>query len=195
MDLYSLLSEIELDVKELKLLINSSSSAADGSSKSLLLRNINQTKEHLDSLSALLTAEPDVQSVDIDEHHGLLPPKVDSAEVAEPEVKMPEGAADPTAEPEHDEEPENEATTVSDAIIADVMPKGELRSVLSLNDSFLYARELFGGSMESLNNFLDRASQLRSSDDASRLLKASVDDGADENVIEEMLLLLKRYFE
>ena len=150
-----LLTDIELDVHELKYLMESFSKESTQTLSELLKRSITRMQGHLDELLQ-----------DVDTVCESLPPspiveeyKESDTFVAEPEPPVVEE----TIEEEEEEPVADESVTEESVFIEDEVSKptvlgesiklsaGGLRQSISLNDSFRFSRELFGGDTDLMN--------------------------------------------
>lgn len=81
----------------------------------------------------------------------------------------------PLSEPSADEVPQDEPVVENDieaVKVAEVEPTaiGDIRRNLTINDKFLFKRELFGGSDEEFNDTLDLISAMHSREEAAEYL-------------------------
>lgn len=160
----ALLNDIELDVQELKCLIEAVSNRPDAALKSVAKRNILQMRSRLDML---------LQQLD---------------EESSPAICQPEVIVEPVAEPLP--EPVLSATILADRI----KPAGDLRSFISLNDSFRFSRELFGNDTELMNRVLQQIGEMNSLDMALAFVASKVKVEEENEVMADFVELLKKYF-
>lgn len=154
--MHALLNDIELDIEELKCLIEAISAKPDSALRSVARRNVIQMRARLDALLRLLDQEQPV------------------AQAPRP-VEVPEPAAAP--------------------ILAEkIKPATDLRHSISLNDSFRFSRELFGGDMESMNRLLQQMGEMASLDAALVLLSSKIQIDEENEVMNDFMELLKKYF-
>ncbi len=170
--MHALLEDIELDVQELKCttLAVMKGEAADEVAKRSLIR----LKERLAALEHAL-----------DEH------SAERVAVASPlhEESGPEERN--TSSSAEAEEPAGETA----AILADcIRVSVRLRRALSLNDSFRFAHELFGGDMALMNSALDTLEKSASLAEAQETLHTLVSAGEENPALEEFTELLKKHF-
>lgn len=154
--MHALLNDIELDIEELKCLIEAISAKPDSALRNVARRNVIQMRTRLDALLRLLDeAQPVAQ--------------------APRPVEVPEPAAAP--------------------ILAEkIKPATDLRHSISLNDSFRFSRELFGGDMESMNRLLQQMGEMASLDAALVLLSSKIQIDEENEVMNDFMELLKKYF-
>ena len=156
----ALLNDIELDVQELKCLIEAVSNRPDAALKSVAKRNILQMRSRLDML---------LQQLD---------------ELSSPATPQPEVTVEPV------EEPVPAATILADRI----KPAGDLRSSISLNDSFRFSRELFGNDTELMNRMLQQIGEMNSSDMALAFVASKLKVDEENEAMADFVELLKKYF-
>lgn len=238
-----LLTDIELDVHELKYLMDSFSKKPTQTLSELLKRSIQRMQERLEQLSEDIDAVqiepsdsfkieeskiPIVESeadpiIPIVEETVVKDTVADNVEneesleseeliaVQEPQTVVEEVIED-NDEPliEEDDEPlievieENESTEDDESPII-VEPRssilGEsiklsagLRQSISLNDSFRFSRELFGGDSETMNRVIEQISVMSSYKTAIAFLSSKVDLSKESESLTDFLELLKKYF-
>lgn len=152
----ALLNDIELDIQELKCLIEAISAKSDSALRNVARRNILQMRDRLDVLLQRLDEEQSVR------------------EVPRP-VEVPEAVATP--------------------ILAErIKPVADLQRSISLNDSFRFSRELFGGDMELMNRLLQQIGEMASLDAALVLLSSKVQIDEENEAANDFIELLKKYF-
>lgn len=152
----ALLNDIELDIQELKCLIEAISAKSDSALRNVARRNILQMRDRLDVLLQRLDEEQPVR------------------EVPRP-VEVPEAVATP--------------------ILAErIKPVANLQRSISLNDSFRFSRELFGGDMELMNRLLQQIGEMASLDAALVLLSSKVQIDEENEAANDFIELLKKYF-
>ena len=231
-----LLTDIELDVHELKLLMNTFSKEPTQTLSELLKRSILRMQERLEQLSEEISA---------------VPVEASSSPVAEAEIEAPivEEQAPVIEEIEYQvtEEPvveDNEATTpgedepvivqelqtaveetvIEEPVVEDEMEEKEaedeseddesllikepkaavlgesikmaagLRHSISLNDSFRFSRELFGGNTDLMNRVIEQISVMSSYKTAVAFLSSKVELNEEKEAVNDFLELLKKYF-
>lgn len=238
-----LLTDIELDVHELKYLMDSFSKEPTQTLSELLKRSIQRMQERLEQLSEDIDAvqiEPSDSSIIEEskipiverEADPIIPiieetivkdtvcDNVENEESLESEeliaVQEPQTVVEEVIEDndepliEEDDEPlievieENEPTEDDESPII-VEPRssilGEsiklsagLRQSISLNDSFRFSRELFGGDLETMNRVIEQISVMSSYKTAIAFLSSKVDLSKESESLTDFLELLKKYF-
>ena len=220
-DMQALLNDIELDIQELKCLMEAVSRKPDSALREVAKRNIVQMRGRLDILLEQLDrgAIPENELPDrtIDPT-----PEQESAAAAEEEeeeivVGNPEKDEEPVIVPEAPEMPEPEqlelpevtvepaqsaevsmkieTNTASTPILAErIKTAGDLRRSISLNDSFRFSRELFGGSMEQMNHVLQQIGEMHSLDAALVFLSSKIKVEEENEAKVDLVELLKKYF-
>ena len=193
-----LLTDIELDVHELKYLMESFSKESTQTLSELLKRSITRMQGHLDELLQ-----------DVDTVCESLPPspiveeyKESDTFVAEPEPSVVEE----TIEEEEEEPVADESVTEESVFIEDEVSKptvlgesiklsaGGLRQSISLNDSFRFSRELFGGDTDLMNRVIEQISVMSSYKTAVAFLSSKADMNEENEAAIDFLELLKKYF-
>ena len=219
-----LLADIELDVHELKYLMDSFTKEPTQTLSELLKRSVARMQGRLDelsqeidsvelvSLSSFVVEETVVKENEItaqekDASVIIQSPKpVIAAEEAEAAAEEAEAAAAAAAEEEEEEE-EEEEPVIEEAplIIKKEEPKnavlGEsiklaagLRHSISLNDSFRFSRELFKGDTDLMNRVIEQISVMGSYKTAVAFLSSKVEIDEEKDAVVDFLELLKKYF-
>ena len=163
-DMQALLNDIELDVQELKCLIQSISTDANPVLKIVAKRNIRQMQERLDALTKLL-----------DETFVTIPAE-QNAPVA---VKT-------------DLEPE--VASASQILAERIKPATDLRHAISLNDSFRFTRELFNGDAACMNEIVRQLGEASSLDEAMSIFISTVQPDEENEAAADFVELLRKYF-
>ena len=200
-----LLADIELDVHELKYLMDSFTKEPTQTLSELLKRSVARMQGRLDELS---------QEIDSVELVSLSSFVVEETVVKENEITAQEKDASviiqspkpviaaAAAEEEEEEEPVIEEAPV---IIKKEEPKnavlGEsiklaagLRHSISLNDSFRFSRELFKGDTDLMNRVIEQISVMGSYKTAVAFLSSKVEIDEERDAVVDFLELLKKYF-
>ena len=223
-DMQALLNDIELDIQELKCLMEAVSRKPDSALREVAKRNIVQMRGRLDILLKQLDrgAIPENELPDriINPLPELLPAAAAAEEEKEEEeivVGNPEKDEEPVIVPEAPEMPEPEqlelpevtvepaqsaevsmkieTNTASTPILAErIKTAGDLRRSISLNDSFRFSRELFGGSMEQMNHVLQQIGEMHSLDAALVFLSSKIKVEEENEAKVDLVELLKKYF-
>ena len=229
----ALLNDIELDIQELKCLMEAVSRKPDSALREVAKRNIVQMRGRLDILLEQLDREALPENELPDRIINPMPEPVSAAaeaaaaaaaeeeeeEEEEEEIVVgnPEKDEEPVIVPEAPEMPEPEQlelpeVTVEPAQSAEVSMKietnmastpilaeriktaGDLRRSISLNDSFRFSRELFGGSMERMNHVLQQIGEMHSLDAALVFLSSKIKVEEENEAKDDLVELLKKYF-
>lgn len=199
-----LLADIELDVHELKYLMDSFTKEPTQTLSELLKRSVARMQGRLDELS---------QEIDSVELVSLSSFVVEETVVKENEItaqekdasviiQSPKPVIAAAAEEEEEEEPVIEEAPV---IIKKEEPKnavlGEsiklaagLRHSISLNDSFRFSRELFKGDTDLMNRVIEQISVMGSYKTAVAFLSSKVEIDEERDAVVDFLELLKKYF-
>lgn len=191
----TVLNDIELDVAELKCLLQAFEASHDPKLALAARRNIGHMKQRLDQLQALLdkgkpasasaptfTPEPETPA-HAEEKAGALPREAGHS--------SSESTATPAALPETPETDTADNATLGERI----RPAKDLRHALSLNDSFRFARELFRGDTARLNDLLARLAEAGTWDEALTLFTNERSASEDNPALAEFEELLKKYFD
>lgn len=228
-DMQALLNDIELDIQELKCLMEAVSRKPDSALREVAKRNIVQMRGRLDILLEQLDrgALPENELPDRIINPMPEPVSAAAAEAAAAEeeeeeeeeivVGNPEKDEEPVIVPEAPEMPESEqlelpevtvepaqsaevsmkieTNTASTPILAErIKTAGDLRRSISLNDSFRFSRELFGGSMEQMNHVLQQIGEMHSLDAALVFLSSKIKVEEENEAKADLVELLKKYF-
>lgn len=202
-----LLADIELDVHELKYLMDSFTKEPTQTLSELLKRSVARMQGRLDELS---------QEIDSVELVSLSSFVVEETVVKENEITAQEKDASViiqspkpviAAEAEAAAEEEEEEPVIEEAplIIKKEEPKnavlGEsiklaagLRHSISLNDSFRFSRELFKGDTDLMNRVIEQISVMGSYKTAVAFLSSKVEIDEEKDAVVDFLELLKKYF-
>lgn len=224
-DMQALLNDIELDIQELKCLMEAVSRKPDSALREVAKRNIVQMRGRLDILLEQLDRGALPENELPDRIINPMPEPVSAAAAAEEEeeeeeeivVGNPEKDEEPVIVPEAPEMPEPEqlelpevtvepaqsaevsmkieTNTASTPILAErIKTAGDLRRSISLNDSFRFSRELFGGSMEQMNHVLQQIGEMHSLDAALVFLSSKIKVEEENEAKADLVELLKKYF-
>lgn len=219
-DMQALLNDIELDIQELKCLMEAVSRKPDSALREVAKRNIVQMRGRLDILLEQLDRGALPENELPDRIINPMPEPVLAAEEEEEEeivVGNPEKDEEPVIVPEAPEMPESEqlelpevtvepaqsaevsmkieTNTASTPILAErIKTAGDLRRSISLNDSFRFSRELFGGSMEQMNHVLQQIGEMHSLDAALVFLSSKIKVEEENEAKADLVELLKKYF-
>ena len=246
-----LLTDIELDVHELKYLMDSFTKEPTPTLSELLKRSITRMQGRLEELQQEVdavqvispsaveeTAEEEDEVAGSEEDSPVIIQSLESvvvkedeegeAIVAEEKPVVIAAAAETAAEEEEEEEEEAEAAAaaeeeeeeeeegkkeepaiveepVVETVVKEEEPKsavlGEslklsagLRHAISLNDSFRFSRELFGGNTDLMNRVIEQISVMSSYKTAVAFLSSKVELNEEKEAVNDFLELLKKYF-
>ena len=218
-DMQALLNDIELDIQELKCLMEAVSRKPDSALREVAKRNIVQMRGRLDILLEQLDRGAIPENELPDRIINPMPEPVSAAAAEEEEIVVgnPEKDEEPVIVPEAPEMPESEqlelpevtvepaqsaevsmkieTNTASTPILAErIKTAGDLRRSISLNDSFRFSRELFGGSMEQMNHVLQQIGEMHSLDAALVFLSSKIKVEEENEAKVDLVELLKKYF-
>ena len=241
-----LLTDIELDVHELKYLMDSFTKEPTPTLSELLKRSITRMQGRLDELQQEVdavqvispsaveeTAEEEDEVAGSEEDSPVIIQSLESVVVKEDEegeaivaeekpvviaaaaeTAAEEAAEAAAAEEEEEEEEEEEGKKeepviveepVVETVVKEEDPKsavlGEslklsagLRHAISLNDSFRFSRELFGGNTDLMNRVIEQISVMSSYKTAVAFLSSKVELNEEKEAVNDFLELLKKYF-
>ncbi len=225
-----LLTDIELDVHELKYLMDSFTKEPTPTLSELLKRSITRMQGRLEELQQEVdavqvispsaveeTAEEEDEVAGSEEDSPVIIQSLESVVVKEDEegeaIVAEEkpvviAAAAETAEEEEEGKKEESAIVeepVVETVVKEEEPKsavlGEslklsagLRHAISLNDSFRFSRELFGGNTDLMNRVIEQISVMSSYKTAVAFLSSKVELNEEKEAVNDFLELLKKYF-
>ena len=234
-----LLTDIELDVHELKYLMDSFTKEPTPTLSELLKRSITRMQGRLDELQQEVdavqvispsaveeTAEEEDEVAGSEEDSPVIIQSLESVVVKEDEegeaivaeekpvviAAAAETAAAAAAEEEEEEEEEGkkeEPAIVEEPVVETVVKEEEpksavlgeslklsagLRHAISLNDSFRFSRELFGGDTDLMNRVIEQISVMSSYKTAVAFLSSKVELNEEKEAVNDFLELLKKYF-
>ena len=231
-----LLTDIELDVHELKYLMDSFTKEPTPTLSELLKRSITRMQGRLDELQQEVdavqvispsaveeTAEEEDEVAGSEEDSPVIIQSLESvvvkedeegeAIVAEEKPVVIAAAAETAAAAEEEEEEEEgkkeESAIVEEPVVETVVKEEEpksavlgeslklsagLRHAISLNDSFRFSRELFGGDTELMNRVIEQISVMGSYKTAVAFLSSKVEINEEKEAVNDFLELLKKYF-
>lgn len=240
-----LLTDIELDVHELKYLMDSFTKEPTPTLSELLKRSITRMQGRLDELQQEVdavqvispsaveeTAEEEDEVAGSEEDSPVIIQSLESVVVKEDEegeaivaeekpvviaaaaeTAAEEAAAEEAAAAEEEEEEEEgkkeESAIVEEPVVETVVKEEEpksavlgeslklsagLRHAISLNDSFRFSRELFGGNTDLMNRVIEQISVMSSYKTAVAFLSSKVELNEEKEAVNDFLELLKKYF-
>ena len=217
-----LLTDIELDVHELKYLMDSFTKEPTPTLSELLKRSITRMQGRLDELQQEVdavqvispsaveeTAEEEDEVAGSEEDSPVIIQSLESAVVKEDEegeiIVAEEKPVVALTEEGKKEEPAIVEESVAETVVKEEEPKsvvlGEslklsagLRHAISLNDSFRFSRELFGGDTELMNRVIEQISVMGSYKTAVAFLSSKVELNEEKEAVNDFLELLKKFF-
>jgi hypothetical protein len=237
-----LLTDIELDVHELKYLMDSFTKEPTPTLSELLKRSITRMQGRLEELQQEVdavqvispsaveeTAEEEDEVAGSEEDSPVIIQSLESVVVKEDEegeaivaeekpvviaaAAETAAAAEEAAEEEEEEEEEEgkkeEPAIVEEPVVETVVKEEEpksavlgeslklsagLRHAISLNDSFRFSRELFGGNTDLMNRVIEQISVMSSYKTAVAFLSSKVELNEEKEAVNDFLELLKKYF-
>lgn len=194
-----LLTDIELDVHELKLLMNTFSKEPTQTLSELLKRSILRMQERLEQLSEEISAVPvEASSSPVAEAEIEAPIVEEQAPVIE-EIEYPVIGEPVVEEKEAEDESKDDESLLIEEPKAAVLGESikmaaGLRHSISLNDSFRFSREIFGGDPELMNCVIEQISVMSSYKTAVAFLASKVSVNEENEAMADFLELLKKYF-
>ena len=217
-----LLTDIELDVHELKYLMDSFTKEPTPTLSELLKRSITRMQGRLDELQqevdAVQVTSPLTVEETVEETNEVAESEVDSPSIIQSlesvVVKEDEEGEIIVAEEKpvvvvteegKKEEPAIVEEPVVETVVKEEEPKsvvlGEslklsagLRHAISLNDSFRFSRELFGGNTDLMNRVIEQISVMSSYKTAVAFLSSKVELNEEKEAVNDFLELLRKYF-
>ena len=237
-----LLTDIELDVHELKYLMDSFTKEPTPTLSELLKRSITRMQGRLDELQQEVdavqvispsaveeTAEEEDEVAGSEEDSPVIIQSLESVVVKEDEegeaivaeekpvviaaaaeTAAEEAAEEAAAEEEEEEEGKKEEPAIVEEPVVETVVKEEepksavlgeslklsagLRHAISLNDSFRFSRELFGGNTDLMNRVIEQISVMSSYKTAVAFLSSKVELNEEKEAVNDFLELLKKYF-
>mgnify|MGYP001128935312 CR=1 FL=1 len=224
-----LLTDIELDVHELKYLMDSFTKEPTPTLSELLKRSITRMQGRLEELQQEVdavqvispsaveeTAEEEDEVAGSEEDSPVIIQSLESVVVKEDEegeaivaAETAEAAAAEEEEEEEEEGKKEESAIVEEPVVETVVKEEEpksavlgeslklsagLRHAISLNDSFRFSRELFGGNTDLMNRVIEQISVMSSYKTAVAFLSSKVELNKKKEAVNDFLELLKKYF-
>lgn len=179
----TLLNDIELDIQELKCLMQAISTDTNPVLRIVAKRNIHQMQEKLEALVKQL-----------DETFVITPAVPDNLiteTVLQQKVAVKEQAA---VEAAPQVEPVSTAVTAAPILAERIKPATDLRHAISLNDSFRFARELFNGDAVRMNEVMQQLGEAASLEKALDIFISTVHPDEENEATTDFIELLKKYF-
>ena len=205
-EMQTLLDDIELDIQELKYLMQVLATDANPTLKVVAKRNIQQMRARLDALQKLLDETP-VEVVAIPEAPVapvVIPELAAAPEPVKPipvepvivEITKPVEVVSPKPEstPKPESEPSAIISSASPILAERIKPAADLRHAISLNDSFRFAREIFGGDTARMNEVIRQLGAAPSLEKALELFFSTVNPDEENETVVDFIELLKKYF-
>ena len=233
-----LLTDIELDVHELKYLMDSFTKEPTPTLSELLKRSITRMQGRLDELQQEVdavqvispsaveeTAEEEDEVAGSEEDSPVIIQSLESVVVKEDEegeaivaeekpvviaAAAETAAEEAAAEEEEEEEGKKEEPAIVEEPVVETVVKEEepksavlgeslklsagLRHAISLNDSFRFSRELFGGDTDLMNRVIEQISVMSSYKTAVAFLSSKVELNEEKEAVNDFLELLKKFF-
>ena len=239
-----LLTDIELDVHELKYLMDSFTKEPTPTLSELLKRSITRMQGRLEELQQEVdavqvispsaveeTAEEEDEVAGSEEDSPVIIQSLESVVVKEDEegeaivaeekpvviaaaaetaAEEAEAAAAEEEEEEEEEEGKKEEPAIVEEPVVETVVKEEepksavlgeslklsagLRHAISLNDSFRFSRELFGGNTDLMNRVIEQISVMSSYKTAVAFLSSKVELNEEKEAVNDFLELLKKFF-
>ena len=204
-----LLADIELDVHELKYLMDSFTKEPTQTLSELLKRSVARMQGRLDELSQeidsveLVSLSSFVVEETVVKENEITAQEKDASVIIQSPKPVIEAAEE--AEEEKGEKEEEPVIEEAPVIIKKEEPKnavlGEsiklaagLRHSISLNDSFRFSRELFKGDTDLMNRVIEQISVMGSYKTAVAFLSSKVEIDEEKDAVVDFLELLKKYF-
>ncbi|MCP3894183.1 MAG: hypothetical protein GY706_06090, partial [Bacteroides sp.] len=206
-----LLTDIELDIQELRYLTEAFLREPNAMLREVLKRNILQMRGRLDSMLQQLDVVEPVQEKRPIVKESIVKEPVVKGEVAvavvpveapvieapviEARIVEPPVAEEKVIEEPIVEEPLDKECVEPTPILAERIRTGaDLRRSISLNDSFRFSRELFGHDPELMNRVLQQIGEMSSYQAAVSFLTSKVHVEEENEAMNDLLELLKKYF-
>ena len=244
-----LLTDIELDVHELKYLMDSFTKEPTPTLSELLKRSITRMQGRLEELqqevdavqvispsaveetaeeedevagseedspviiqsleSVVVKEDEEGEAIVAEEKPVVIAAAAETAETAEAAAAEEAAAAAAEEEEEEEEGKKEESAIVEEPVVETVVKEEEpksavlgeslklsagLRHAISLNDSFRFSRELFGGNTDLMNRVIEQISVMSSYKTAVAFLSSKVELNEEKEAVNDFLELLKKYF-
>ncbi len=206
-----LLTDIELDVHELKYLMDLFTKEPTPTLSELLKRSITRMQGRLDELQQEVdavqvisplaveeTAEEKDEVAGSEEDSPVIIQSLESVDVKEDdegETIVAEEKPVVIAEEEPVVETVVKEEEPKSAVLGESLKlSAGLRHSISLNDSFRFSRELFGGNTDLMNRVIEQISVMSSYKTAIAFLSSKVELNEEKEAVNDFLELLKKYF-
>lgn len=168
----TLLNDIELDIQELKCLMQAITGDTNSALRVVAKRSIQQMKTRLDELQKLL-----------DEAPGVVPTVIQAIKAEQ------EQSVVSVAEPA-----QSSVSSVSPILAECIRPSTDLRHSISLNDSFRFIRELFNGDSSQMNEIVRQLGEAPTLDKAMDIFNSEVHPAEENEAAADFIEFLKKYF-
>ena len=217
-----LLTDIELDVHELKYLMDSFTKEPTPTLSELLKRSITRMQGRLEELQQEVdavqvispsaveeTAEEEDEVAGSEEDSPVIIQSLESVVVKEDEEEEIIVAEEKPVVAVTEEGKTEESALVEEPVVETVVKEEEpksavlgeslklsagLRHAISLNDSFRFSRELFGGNTDLMNRVIEQISVMSSYKTAVAFLSSKVELNEEKEAVNDFLELLKKFF-
>ena len=217
-----LLTDIELDVHELKYLMDSFTKEPTPTLSELLKRSITRMQGRLDELQQEVDAVQVISPSAVEETAGeedevagseedspVIIQSLESVVVKEDEEEEIIVAEEKPVVAVTEEGKTEESALVEEPVVETVVKEEEpksavlgeslklsagLRHAISLNDSFRFSRELFGGNTDLMNRVIEQISVMSSYKTAVAFLSSKVELNEEKEAVNDFLELLKKFF-
>ena len=201
----ALIEDIELDVQDLKCVLQAFDANPTAALRLVARRNIKHLQERLEKLVQQLDEVPVETVVNIPK----IEPVVESVEKVEaaPEAVIQQVRPEVSVEQQqstviaHEESPcisvekqEAEPAATVTILAEKIRPAADLRHSISLNDSFRFTRELFHGDGTLMNETLRRLGEVSSLNEAMQIFSSASGVAEDNEAALDFIELLKKYF-
>lgn len=187
-DMQTLLNDIELDIQELKCLIQAISGDSNPALRIVAKRNIHQMQERLNAITKLLDETSGPASARPVSKEELVCGQAESVSCSVEPISRP-------VETSVAAEPVSVAIPPVSTILAEkIKPATDLRHAISLNDSFRFTRELFGGDAARMNEVVRQLGESSSLDKAMDIFNSTVHPDEDNVAAADFIELLRKYF-
>lgn len=183
-DMQIVLNDIELDIQELKCLLQAVSDNSNPALRTVAKRIIRQMQLRLDELSKLLDESA---TIALAEPVTPIVMETVSEQVATPleSVKIPV----------FPESTSVISSSVSSSTLGEcIKPITDLRHAISLNDSFRFTRELFDGDATRMNEMVRQLGEANSFSQALDIFNSKVHLDEENVAATDFVELLKKYF-
>lgn len=190
-EMQTLLDDIELDIQELKYLMQTITTEPDPKLRVVAKRSIQQMRARLDELQKVF--DETESKVEEPQKIVVVTPEPVGTVVLEPiEIKAPE-ITEPVS-PKHEPEAASILSSALPILAERIKSATDLRHAISLNDSFRFAREIFGGNTTRMNDVIRQLGDAPSLDEALELFSSLVNPDEENEAVADFIELLKKYF-